>query len=195
MKRLLTIVAFIFSFMFVMAQTPNKHLTFEDIPITGTVESFAQKLVAKGFRTKFSDGNSVYFEGEFAGYSGCKICVVRIPNRNIVYQVAVAFPKESLWANLENEYNQFKDMLTNKYGELSWYSETFKEGAFTFSDAAKMSSLKAGNCDYWTTWEVDNGDIEVQIVSIPDTDDGYILLTYFDKINGDLADKATEDDL
>ena len=43
MKRLLTIVAFIFSFMFVMAQTPNNHLTFKGIPITGTVESFAQK--------------------------------------------------------------------------------------------------------------------------------------------------------
>ena len=50
MKRLLTIVAFIFSFMFVMAQTPNKHLTFKGIPITGTLESFAQKMEAKGFK-------------------------------------------------------------------------------------------------------------------------------------------------
>ena len=49
MKRLLTIVAFIFSFMFVVAQTPNKHLTFKGIPITGTLENFAQKLEAKGF--------------------------------------------------------------------------------------------------------------------------------------------------
>ena len=53
MKRLLTIVAFIFSFMFVMAQTPNNHLTFMGIPITGTLESFAQKMEAKGFKKIF----------------------------------------------------------------------------------------------------------------------------------------------
>ena len=48
MKRILTIVAFIFSFMFVMAQTPNKYLTFKGIPITGTLENFAKKWKLKG---------------------------------------------------------------------------------------------------------------------------------------------------
>ena len=50
MKRILTIAVFIFSFMFVMAQTPNNHLTFKGIPITGTLESFAQKMEAKGLK-------------------------------------------------------------------------------------------------------------------------------------------------
>ena len=195
MKRLLTIVAFIFSFMFVMAQTPNNHLTFKGIPITGTLENFAQKLEAKGFKKIYSDKTSVYFEGEFAGYSKCKICVLKIPNRNIVHRVGVCLPEESLWAILEDEYNQFKGMLTNKYGEPASHSETFKEGALTFNDEAKMSSLKEGNCDYWTKWKVENGYIKVQIFSLPDTDGGNILLTYFDKINDALADKVKEDDL
>ena len=195
MKRILTIAVFIFSFMFVMAQTSNNHLTFKGIPITGTVENFAQKLGAKGFEKKYSDKSCVGFEGEFAGYSGCKIYVFKVPNRNIVHKVAVAFPKESSWANLEKEYNQFKDMLTNKYGEPSWYSETFKEGASTFNDYAKMESLKEGNCYYWKQWEVKNGSIKVRIVSIPDTYDGCIGLVYSDKINDALAKKAQEDDL
>ena len=37
--------------------------------------------------------------------------------------------------------------------------------------------------------------IQVRIFSIPDTYDGYICLTYFDKINDALAKKAKEDDL
>ena len=195
MKRILTIAVLIFSFMFVMAQTSNNHLTFMGIPITGTLESFAQKLVAKGFEKKYSDKSMIGFEGEFAGYSDCKIYVLKVPNRNIVYRVGVTFPKESSWANLEKEYNQFKDMLTNKYGEPSWYSETFKEGASTFNDYAKMESLKEGNCYYWTHWEVDNGAILVRIASIPDTYDGWIVLLYRDKINDALAEKAKEDDL
>ena len=195
MKRLLTIVAFIFSFMFVMAQTPNNHLTFKGIPITGTLESFAQKMEAKGFRKTYSDKSFIRLEGEFAGYSDCEIYVYEAPNRNIVYKVVVFFPKESSWVYLEKEYNHFKGVLTNKYGEPTSHSETFKEGASTFSDAAKMSSLKEGNCDYYSKWKVDNGYIKVEIAPIIDTDDGNIRLTYFDKINDALTKKAKEDDL
>ena len=195
MKRLLTIVAFIFSFMFVMAQTPNSHLTFKGIPITGTLESFAQKMGAKGFRKIYSDKSFIEFEGEFAGYSGCKIYAFKIPNRNIVYKVVVFFPKESSWVYLEKEYNHFKGVLTNKYGELALQSDTFKEGASTFNDDAKMASLKEGNCDYWTQWKVENGDIQVEISPTFDTTDGRIKLFYFDKINDALTKKAKEDDL
>ena len=195
MKRILTIAVFIFSFMFVMAQTPNNHLTFKGIPITGTIESFARELGSKGFEKIYSDKSCVGFEGEFAGYSGCKIYVHKIPNRNIVYKVVVIFPKKSSWANLEKEYYKFKGMLSNKYGEPALQSETFREGASTFSDEAKMLSLKKGNCDYYSQWGVDNGFIKVDIASIIDTNDGRIILVYYDKINDALADKAKEDDL
>ena len=195
MKRLLTIVTFIFSFMFVVAQTPNKHLTFKGIPITGTLESFAQELGAKGFKKTYSDKNVVVFKGEFAGYSDCEIYVYKAPNRNIVYKVVVFFPKESSWVYLEKEYNHFKGVLTNKYGELALQSDTFKEGASTFNDDAKMASLKEGNCDYWTQWKVENGDIQVEISPTFDTTDGRIKLFYFDKINDALTKKAKEDDL
>ena len=195
MKKILIIAVLIFAFMFVMVQNSDNHFTFEGIPITGTLENFAQKLVAKGFKKIDSDKTCVVLEGEFAGYSGCNIYVVKVPNRNVVYKVIVFLPEKSSWANLEEEYNQFKGMLTNKYGKPASQSKTFKEGAFTFSDAAKMSSLKAGNCDYRTQWEVENGDIKVAISSKSNTDDGYIWLGYFDKINYALADKAIEDDL
>ena len=195
MKKILIIAVFIFSFMFVMAQTPNNHLTFKGIPITGTLENFAQKLEAKGFEKIYSDKEAVVLKGEFAGYSECEIYVVKIPNRNIVHKVAVSFPEKKSWARLEEEYNKFKGMLTNKYGDPTLHSEKFKEGASTFSDAAKMSTLKEGNCNYWAEWGTDNGIIKVQIFSIPNTYDGQIVLIYFDKINDALADKAKEDDL
>ena len=195
MKRILTIAVLIFSFMFVIAQTPNNHLTFKGIPITGTVESFAQKLGAKGFKKTYSGKSSIRFEGEFAGYSKSLICVFKVPNRNIVHKVVVCFPEKSSWANLEKEYYKFKEMLTYKYGDPTVHSEEFEEGASTVNDDAKMLSLKVGNCDYFTQWEVKNGIIQVDIAPIIDTDDGWIRLAYFDKINCALVDKAKEDDL
>ena len=183
MKRILTIAVFIFSFMFVMAQTPNKHFTFKGIPITGTLESFAQKMEAKGLKKIYSDKTRVYFKGEFAGYSDCEIYVYKAPKRNIVYQVVVFFPEKSSWANLEKEYYKFKGMLTNKYGKPASYSETFKKGKSAVSDFSKMLSLKEGNCNYATGWEVDNGSIQMYISPKIDTDKGIIILTYVDKIN------------
>ena len=181
--------------MFIMAQTSNNHLTFKGIPITGTVENFVEKLVAKGFKKIYSYKTYVELEGEFAGYSDCKITVFKILNRNIVRKVVVSFPTVSSWTRLEKEYNQFKDMLTHKYGEPTSHSEIFKEGASTFNDDAKMSSLKEGNGAYWSAWKVDNGTIYMEIFTTLDENDGRILLIYFDKINCALGDKATENDL
>ena len=178
-----------------MAQTPNNHLTFKGIPITGTLENFAQKLEAKGFKKKYSNKRIIGLEGEFAGYSGCKITVFKILNRNIVRKVVVSFPTVSSWTRLEKEYNQFKDMLTNKYGKPTSQSKTFKKGVLAFSDAAKMRSLKEGNGAYWSAWKVDNGTIYMEIFTTLDENDGRILLIYFDKINCALGDKATENDL
>ena len=183
MKRLLTIAAFIFSFMFVMAQTPNNHLTFKGIPITGTVENFAQELEAKGFKYVYSGKITSEFEGVFAGYPKSLIFVYKIPNRNIVYKVVVVLPEKSSWANLEKEYYKFKGMLTNKYGKPASHSETFKKGKSAVSDFSKMLSLKEGNCNYATGWEVDNGFIQMYISPKIDTDKGIIILTYVDKIN------------
>ena len=195
MKRLLTIVAFIFSFMFVVAQTPNKHLTFKGIPITGTLESFAQELGAKGFKKTYSDKTSVEFEGEFAGYSECEIYIYKVPNRNIVHKVVVFFPEESSWEDLEKEYNQCKGMLTNKYGKPISCSETFKGGASNFRDSDKMSLVEKGECNYLSQWKVDNGSIELYITYGKEESYGLVILKYNDRINSALAEKATENDL
>ena len=195
MKRILTIAVLIFSFMFVIAQTPNNHLTFKGIPITGTVESFAQKLGAKGFKKTYSGKSSIRFEGEFAGYSKSLICVFKVPNRNIVHKVVVCFPEKSSWANLEKEYYKFKEMLTYKYGDPTVHSEEFEEGASTVNDDTKMLSLKEKKCYYVSLWEVDNGTIIMGIFPTPDKDDGQIALFYYDEINDALAKKTQEDDL
>ena len=159
------------------------------------MENFAQKLGAKGFKKVFSNKDAVVFEGEFAGYSGCTIYVLKVPNRNIVYRVGVFFPKESSWARLEEEYNQFKDMLTNKYGKPISCSETSKGGASNFRDSDKMSLVEKGECNYLSQWKVDNGSIELYITYGKEESYGLVILKYNDHINSALADKAKEDDL
>lgn len=154
MKRILIALLFVFSCIGTMAQNANEHLKFMGIPINGTLESFTQKLVAKGLKRERGWENTGAFSGTFAGESNCEVYVKRIPSRNIVYKTVVCLPSRDTWDWLEKDYNEFKEMLTSKYGEPLQHSETFETGALTSSDYLKISALKEGKCDYHSTGDL-----------------------------------------
>ena len=195
MKRIFIALLFIFSCIGAMAQNANEHLKFMGIPINGTLESFSQKLVAKKIKSiQASEGIGV-FNGTFAGKMNCNIFVATVPNRNIVSKVVVCLPPRETWAWLESDYNQFKQMLTSKYGEPFQHSETFKAGTFTSSDYLKISALKEGKCEYYVGWKLNEGVILLEIISIESPSSCLVRLSYYDAINSKLEETSKQDDL
>ena len=195
MKRIFIALLFIFSCIGAMAQNANEHLKFMGIPINGTLESFSQKLVAKKIKSiQASEGIGV-FNGTFAGKMNCNIFVATVPNRNIVSKVVVCLPPRETWAWLESDYNQFKQMLTSKYGEPLQHSETFKAGTFTSSDYLKISALKEGKCEYYVGWKLNEGVILLEIISIESPSSCLVRLSYYDAINSKLEETSKQDDL
>ena len=195
MKRILIALLFIFSCIGAMAQNTNEHLKFMGIPINGTLESFTQKIVAKGLKSIQAAEGVGLLNGTFAGKNDCNIFVATVPNRNIVSKVVVCLPPRETWAWLESDYNEFKQMLTSKYGEPFQHSETFKAGSYTSSDALKMSSLRGGKCEYYTVWKLNEGVIGLEIISIESPSSCFVRLNYYDAINDKLAENSKQDDL
>ena len=195
MKRILIALLFVFSCIGVMAQNANEHLKFMGIPINGTLESFSQKLVAKGLKREHAWEDNVLLKGTFAGKSGSGVCVMRIPSRNIVYRIVVCLPSRETWEWLENDYTEFKRMLTSKYGDPFKYSESFKEGTYVGSDRLKISALKEGKCEYYSTWGLNEGFIGLEIFNVDGSSDCCVRLTYIDLINGKLAEDSKQNDL
>ncbi|MGP1591426.1 MAG: hypothetical protein ACTTHI_06485 [Prevotella sp.] len=195
MKRILIALLLVFSFIGAMAQNTNEHLKFMGIPINGTLESFTQKLVAKKIKSIQAAEGIGLFNGTFAGKMNCNIYVATVPNRNIVSKVVVILPPRETWAWLESDYNEFKQMLTSKYGEPFQHSETFKAGAFTTSDYSKMSSLREGKCEYYTAWKLNEGAIVLEIISIESPSSCFVRISYFDAINSKLEESSKQDDL
>ena len=195
MKRILIALLFVFSCIGVMAQNANEHLKFMGIPINGTLESFTQKLVAKKIKSIQAAEGVGLFNGAFAGKNDCNIFVATVPNRNIVSKVVVCLPPRETWAWLESDYNQFKQMLTSKYGEPLQHSETFKAGTFTSSDYLKISALKEGKCEYYVGWKLNEGVILLEIISIESPSSCLVRLSYFDAINSKLEESSKQDDL
>ena len=195
MKRILIALLLVFSFIGAMAQNTNEHLKFMGIPINGTLESFTQKLVAKGLKREHAWENDVLLKGTFAGKSGSGVCVMRIPSRNIVYKVVVCLPSKDTWEWLEDDYTEFKRMLTSKYGDPFKYSESFKEGTYVGSDHLKISALKGGKCDYYSLWGATEGVIALEIFNADASSNCCVRLSYFDRINYKLAKESKQDDL
>ena len=195
MKRILIALLFVFSCIGAMAQNANEHLKFMGIPINGTLESFTQKLVAKGLKREHAWDNALLLKGTFAGKSGSGVCVMRVPSRNIVYKVVVCLPSKDTWEWLENDYKEFKEMLTTKYGEPYKCSESFKEGTYVGSDYLKISALKGGECEYYSAWGSTEGMILLEIFNADGSSNCCVRLTYIDLINGKLADSSKQDDL
>lgn len=195
MKRILIALLFVFSCIGAMAQNANEHFKFMGIPINGTLESFTQKLVEKGMKRQLGRRNIGFVRGTFAGKDNCKIYIERINSCDVVFRVVVCLPSRDTWTWLENDYNSFKEMLTSKYGEPKFCSESFKEGAYIGSDYLKISALKEGKCDYHSTWGVNEGFIGLDIFNGDGSSNCCVRLQYFDRINYILAKESKQDDL
>lgn len=195
MKRILIALLFVFSCIGVMAQNANEHLKFMGIPINGTLESFTQKLVAKGLKSIQAAEGVGLLNGTFAGKMGCNIFVATVPSCNIVSKVVVCLPSRETWAWLECDYNEFKQMLTSKYGEPFQHSETFKDGASPTSDYSKMSLLKDGKCLYFSRWKFNEGVIQLDILGAESPLNSVVRIGYIDAINGKLEETSKQDDL
>lgn len=188
MKQFLLTLLMTFAFGICSAQT--EHMKFMGIPMEGTLQSFTDKLVAKGFTPMgVQDGISV-LTGEFAGYKDCSILVVTDKQR-LICKVCVLFPAKDKWGELESCYLNFKSMLTEKYGVPNVCEEKF-QSKYVNDDQSKMLELIMDRCKYYSVFDGLNGDIQLEIKH---SDDCFVMISYFDNVNQDKLRKRIMDDL
>lgn len=96
------------------------HLSFMGIPIDGTVESFSEKLKAKGFYQKYEYSSNV-FTGQFV-HTYADVTIMYEPRNNVVYAVEVEIPeytdtKLDYWERLSNKYDENVFKAKNDVGD------------------------------------------------------------------------------
>lgn len=143
MNRKLILLLFVSLFTLVLnAQT--EHMKFAGIPLTGTIDQFQTKLVAKGFRlnTKMSKMLPVgtrSFVGTFAGKKG-NIAVYYDSETKNVYGAKVYY--DGLTDDrAKEELDNLRSILSAKYGETSITDGTDKSGRATFTVDTGLGSI------------------------------------------------------
>lgn len=96
----------------------SKHLTVLGIPITGSISTFQQKLLAKNYRLDTKENKQLpvgerSFKGKFSGHD-CTLKAYYFPDDKIVYKVRVSvdFIYES---SADAAYMEIKRNLLRKY--------------------------------------------------------------------------------
>lgn len=176
------------------AQTESPHMTFKGVPIDGTLNEYVQKMRQKGFDYLGTEDGIAILTGDFAAYKGCTIGVTTLKQKDLVSKITVIFPNCETWAALANNYFSLKEMLTEKYGKPADVVEEFQGYSEPRDDNSRMHEIKMDRCKYVTTFETPKGDIQLYI-GHNSVMSCYVMLSYFDKINGDVIRANAMDDL
>ena len=111
-------LSILFCLLTVLSYGQTKHLTIMGIPITGSITTFQQKLLAKNYRLNTKENKSLpvgqrEFKGRFSGHD-CALRAYYFPDDKTVYKVRVAIDFLSA-SNADNAYKEIKRNLLRKY--------------------------------------------------------------------------------
>lgn len=171
----------------------NEHLKFKGVPINGTRNEFVQKMKAAGFTYLGTEEDITFLKGDFAGIKSCTVAVTTLKGRDLVSRIAVVFPECDTWQGVESYYQDLKVALSKKYGEPADSVETF-HSKYISDNNDKMFALLMNKCEYWCSFETQNGTIKLSIEK-DGINTGVVLLRYIDKINDEIIQQDAINDL
>lgn len=191
-KTIITLITLFFT-LTIFAQTESPHLSFKGVPIDGTLNQYVQKMKQKGFDYLGTEDGIALLSGDFAAYKGCIVGVATLKQKDLVSKITVMFPNCETWSSLANNYYSLKEMLTEKYGKPADVTEKFQSYFEPSDDNSRMHEVRMDRCKYITTYETPKGKIQLYI-NHNSVMNCFVLLSYIDKINGDvIRAKAMED--
>ena len=179
MKKILVIMMAIMMYVTSFAQT-TEHMKFKGVPMEWTLQTFTNKLKAKGF-TPFGvqDGVSL-LKGEFAGYKDCTVVAVA-DKSGMICKVTVVFPTMDKWGDLERCYSRYKSMLSEKYGDPKDCVEKFQND-YINDDNSKKYELGMDRCKYYSIfndanafWRLRRDGFAVQFIIVLQQELRYII--------------------
>ena len=172
----------------------TEHMTFKGVPIDGTLNEYVSKMKQSGFTLIGTEDGVAMLKGDFAAYKGCIIGVATLKGKDLVSKITVIFPEQETWSSLSSNYYNLKELLTEKYGEPTEIVEKFDTYSEPDDDGDRMYAVKMDNCKYYTTYELENGSIQISI-DHQSVMSCFVRLAYFDKINSEKVRQKAIDDL
>jgi hypothetical protein len=163
----------------------GSHMTFKGVPICGHIDTVRQKLESMGYTFNGYLDNAVLLNGEFAGKSGCEIYILGSVGTQQAWKIIVYFPEHKSWHSLKDEYFQYKEIFTNKYGKpesFEYFEHPYEDG-----DGYELTALYNEKCSFQSFFKTENGYITIAMKT-----SNCIAIDYEDNTGAEIATKERE---
>lgn len=184
MRKIILLVAIALISNLTFAQTVN------GIELGKPLSETIAKVKAKGFTFNYSEASYTSYNGKI-GNEKVNFTLYFTPKTKIVWKILVIMLKpHKSWSSTLSDYNKYKNILVEKYGEPSddyhYFISPYYEG-----DGYEMQALDQEKCTYSAYFNLPNGNIAS--VSIGKSSMGLITIDYENVVAGDLRDKEKSD--
>jgi hypothetical protein len=163
----------------------QEHMEFRGIPIDGNVSDFVSKMKGIGYTLDEVDGDITIMNGKFTG-KDASIYIISSPKTKIVCRVTVYFEKQTSWSSIKSLYENYKELLEQKYKVKPKAYEYFKK-PYEEGDGYEMQAVRLDKCVFSSFYETPQGYIAL---SISKTE--RISIAYEDEINIEIRSKEKE---
>jgi len=165
-------------FLLLIGCSREEHIEFNNIPIDGNLIDFGDELIKLGFTNKKqTEENQIMLRGVFLERD-CEVYVSGTRKSQKAYKVIVNLPGE-VRDSLEYSFDKMQKLFTAKYGRgTSKYQQYRNSERFLFNEPKRTRRLSKGD---FTRFTLKSG------IIIMEVRDGYISITYSDKLNTEIS--------
>ena len=171
MNRILKFILFVF---LVASTNTIFGQEFLGVKVDGKLNDVITKFKSKGFKITSPDEFSPILEGK-AGSANVELFVFASPISKTVYKFAVLLPKHTDWESIKSEYEEYFQILSDKYGKpkssYNFFSSPYNEG-----DGDEMNAIQMEKCSYSAYWK--NGLTNFQNIGISISKYSQVIITY-----------------
>jgi hypothetical protein len=174
MKTIVTIAVMMISMI-------AKSQEFMGVRPAGKKYEILAKFKAKGFHVTLEKENTLSMEGTMAGKK-VELIASFTPISKTCWAFFVYLPVQNNWYDIKTSYQDYVDILTQKYGTPKAHYEFFTSPYYE-GDGYEMSAIALEKCTYFTHWDT---------IAVSISEFKQIKIQYENKINRELKDREMD---
>lgn len=157
---------------------------FMGIKVEGSMESLISAFKAKGFTLNEKTDTYLSMKGKMAGTT-IDVDMAFTPKSKKCWKLLVYLPKQNNWYAIKRQFQEYKDVLVEKYGQPNsdyhFFISPYYEG-----DGYEMTAVAVDKCRYSSYW---GNSMNIEISKFKQ-----VRIGYENTINSDLLDKEKKED-
>lgn len=165
-KRVILTLAMCMSFLAVFSQ---EHMTFQGIPIDGTIKSFDKQMKKHGFKLDLRQEEGNIYRGSYITNND-KVYVFSSSKSKKVMAVCITVNPSNMvntesWQKVKENYDYVVNLFSEKYDTAEKNTIAYFEAPYEEGDGNEVEGIRNGKCHYSTDFNLPQGRIVVWIKS------------------------------